>query len=144
MTVEVDKQEEKTKRTVLKIGGMHCAGCVSSIQKSVSDVPGVNKVEVNLATEKATLEFDQTIVKLDSIEKAIEEIGYKVVYEKLTLKLGGVSDSTDAERIEQKLHRVEGIKFSSVNYGSSQVNIEYNRSEEHTSELQSLRHLVCR
>src|SRR3989475_2789099 len=126
MTVEVDKQEEKTKRTVLKIGGMHCAGCVSSIQKSVSDIPGVNKVEVNLATEKATLEFDQTKVKLDSIEKAIEEIGYKVVYEKLTLKLGGVSDSTDAERIEQKLHRVDGIKFSSVNYGSSQVNIEYN------------------
>src|SRR5438445_4818858 len=126
MTVEVDKQEEKTKRTVLKIGGMHCAGCVSSIQKSVSDVPGVNKVEVNLATEKATLEFDQTKVKLDSIEKAIEEIGYKVVYEKLALKLGGVSDSTDSERIEQKLHRVDGIKFSSVNYGSSQVNIEYN------------------
>src|SRR5437867_2557016 len=126
MTVEVDKQEEKTKRTVLKIGGMHCAGCVSSIQKSVSDVPGVNKVEVNLATEKATLEFDQTKVKLDSIEKAIEEIGYKVVYEKLALKLGGVSDSTDAERIEQKLHQLDGIKSVSVNYGSSQVNIEYN------------------
>src|SRR6266849_701502 len=126
MTVEVDKQEEKTKRTVIKIGGMHCAGCVSSIQKSVSDVPGVNKVEVNLATEKATLEFDQTKVKLDSIEKAIEEIGYKVVYEKLTLKLGGVSDSTDAERLEQKLHQLDGIKAASVNYGSAQVNIEYN------------------
>src|SRR5437879_4204107 len=125
MTVEVDKQEEKTKRTVIKIGGMHCAGCVSAIQKSVSEVPGVNKVEVNLATEKATLEFDQTKVKLDSIEKAIEEIGYKVVYEKLTLKLGGISDSTDAERLEQKL-QLEGIKSVSVNYGSSQVNIEYN------------------
>jgi Cu+-exporting ATPase len=126
MTVEVDKQEERTKRTVIKIGGMHCAGCVSSIQKSVSQVPGVNKVEVNLATEKATLEFDQTKVKLDSIEKAIEEIGYKVVYEKLTLKLGGVSDSTDAERLEQKLHQLDGIKSASVNYGSSQANIEYN------------------
>ena len=126
MTVDVAKQEEKIKRTVIKIGGMHCAGCVSSIQKSVSDVPGVNKVEVNLATEKATLEFDQTKVKFDSIEKAIEEIGYKVVYEKLTLKLGGVSDSTDAERVEQKLHQLDGIKSASVNYGSSQVNIEYN------------------
>ena len=126
MTVDIAKQEEKTKRTVIKIGGMHCAGCVSSIQKSVSDVPGVNKVEVNLATEKATLEFDQTKVKFDSIEKAIEEIGYKVVYEKLTLKLGGVSDSTDAERVEQKLHQLDGIKSASVNYGSSQVNIEYN------------------
>lgn len=126
MTVDVAKQEERTKRTVIKIGGMHCAGCVSSIQKSVSEVPGVSKVEVNLATEKATLEFDQTKVKFDSIEKAIEEIGYKVVYEKLTLKLGGVSDSTDAERLEQKLHQLDGIKSASVNYGSSQVNIEYN------------------
>jgi Cu+-exporting ATPase len=125
MTI-VAKQEERTKRTVIKIGGMHCAGCVSSIQKSVSEVPGVNKVEVNLATEKATLEFDQTKVKFDSIEKAIEEIGYKVVYEKLTLKLGGLSDSTDAERLEQKLHQLDGIKSASVNYGSSQVNIEYN------------------
>ncbi|TLX79352.1 MAG: copper-translocating P-type ATPase [Thaumarchaeota archaeon] len=126
MTVDVAKQEEQTKRTVLKIGGMHCAGCVNSIQKSVSEVSGVSKVEVNLATEKATLEFDQTKVKFDSIEKAIEEIGYKVVYEKLTFKLGGVSDSTDAERLEQKLHQLDGIKSASVNYGSSQVNIEYN------------------
>src|SRR5438309_5665221 len=126
MTVKVDKQEESTTRTVLKIGGMHCAGCVNTIKKSVSEIPVVNKVKVNLATEKATLEFDQTKVKLNSIEKAIEEIGYKVVYEKLTLKLGGVSDSTDAERLEQKLNQLDGTKSASVNYGSSQVNIEYN------------------
>ncbi len=126
MTIEVSKQEEQTKRTILKIGGMHCAGCVSSIQKSVSEVPGVNKVDVNLATEKATLEFDQTKVKLESIEKAIEEIGYTVVYEKLTLKLGGVSDSTDAERLEQRLRQVDGIKSVSANYGSSQISIKYN------------------
>lgn len=125
MTVEVSKQVS-TKRTVLKIGGMHCAGCVSSIQRSVSEVPGVNKVEVNLATEKATLEFDQAKVKLDSIEKAIEEIGYRVVYEKVILKLGGVSDSTDSERLEQRLHQLDGIKSASANYGSSQINIEYN------------------
>lgn len=126
MTVEVVKQEEKTRRTILKIGGMHCAGCVNSIQRCISDVPGVNKVEVNLATEKATLEFDQTKVKLDSIEKAIEEIGYKVVYEKLSLKISGVSDSTDSERLEQKLRQINGIKLASVNYGNSQINIEYN------------------
>ncbi|NHI02621.1 Lead, cadmium, zinc and mercury transporting ATPase [Candidatus Nitrosotalea sp. TS] len=126
MTVEVAKQEEKIRRTVLKIGGMHCAGCVSTIQKCISDVPGVNKVEVNLATEKATLEFDQTKVKLDSIEKAIEEIGYRVVYEKLSLKISGISDSTDSERLEQKLRQINGIKLASVNYGNSQINIEYN------------------
>jgi hypothetical protein len=31
-----------TKRTVIKIGGMHCAGCVNAIQGYVSDLPGVS------------------------------------------------------------------------------------------------------
>src|SRR3989442_8643099 len=72
-----------TKRTVIKIGEMHCAGCVSAIQGYVSDLPGISKVEVNLANEKAALEYDQSKIKLDTIEKAIEEVGYKVIYEKL-------------------------------------------------------------
>jgi copper chaperone CopZ len=49
-----------TKRTVIKIGGMHCAGCVTAIQGYVSDLPGISKVEVNLANEKAVLEYDQS------------------------------------------------------------------------------------
>lgn len=125
-SIEPRTEQDKVKRTALKISGMHCAGCVSSIQKYVSEVPGVSKVEVNLATEKATLEFDQTKVKLDSIEKAIEEAGYKVAYEKLALKLGGVNDSSDASSLETKLKSLEGVKSASVNYGNGQVLMEYN------------------
>ncbi|HEX9320484.1 MAG TPA: heavy metal-associated domain-containing protein [Nitrososphaeraceae archaeon] len=115
-----------SKRTVLKIQGMHCAGCVNSIQNFVSELYGINKVEVNLATEKAAIEFDPTKLNLDAIENAIAEIGYKVIYEKLTLTVAGISDSSDSERIEKNLHQVEGIKSASVNYGSSQINLEYN------------------
>src|SRR5215831_5316726 len=99
MTVKETRQEERIKRTVLKLEGMHCAGCVATIQRVLSGLYGINKVEVNLATEKAAFDFDRTKVNLDSIEKAIEEIGYKIVYEKLTLKLGGISDSTDSQRL---------------------------------------------
>ncbi|MGI0035659.1 MAG: copper ion binding protein, partial [Nitrososphaera sp.] len=116
----------KTKRTVIKIGGMHCAGCVTAIQGYVSELSGINKVEVNLANEKAVLEYDPARVKLDAIEKAIEEIGYKVVYEKVVLKISGISDASDAESLEGMLKQIEGIRTVSVNYGSSQVNIEYN------------------
>ncbi len=115
-----------TKRTVIKIGGMHCAGCVTAIQGYVSDLPGISKVEVNLANEKAALEYDQSKIKLDTIEKAIEEVGYKVIYEKLVLDIGGISDSSDAQRLEQNLVHVEGVKAVSANYGNSKVNIEYN------------------
>src|SRR3989344_3659968 len=104
---------------------MHCAGCVNSIQKYVSDLKGVSKCEVNLAAEKAILEFDPSLVNLPTIEKAIEEAGYKVVYEKLTLKIGGITDSSDADRLENKIMTTEGVKYASVNYGNGHVLVEY-------------------
>ena len=120
--------EHGAKRTAIKIGGMHCAGCVNSIQKYVSDLKGVSKCEVNLAAEKAILEFDPSLVNLPTIEKAIEEAGYKVVYEKLTLKIGGITDSSDAGRLENKLRTTEGVKYASVNFGNGQVLVEYNQA----------------
>jgi len=62
------------KRTVIKIGGMHCVGCVNAIQGYISDLPGINKIEVNLANEKVTLEYDESKIRLNTIEKAIEEV----------------------------------------------------------------------
>lgn len=121
-------EQSQTKRTAIKIGGMHCAGCINSIQKYVSDLDGVKKCEVNLAAEKAVLEFDPKSVSLDTIEKAIEEAGYKVVYEKLALKIGGITDSSDADNLERRLKELEGVKYASVNYGNSQVLIEYNQT----------------
>jgi len=121
-------QEVQTKRTTIKIGGMHCAGCVNAIQNYVSDIKGIKKCEVNLAAEKAVLEYDQSQVNLSDIENAIKEAGYKVVYEKLTIKIGGLTDSSDAERLEKLISKLEGVRSSPVNYGNSTAIIEYNPS----------------
>jgi Cu+-exporting ATPase len=120
--------ESQTKRMAIKIGGMHCAGCVNSIQNYVLEQKGVTKCEVNLAAEKAILEFDPSSTNLSTIEKAIEEIGYKVVYEKLTIKIGGITDSSDASRLEKRLKELEGVKFASVSFGNGQVLVEYNQA----------------
>ncbi|MEM2760959.1 MAG: heavy metal translocating P-type ATPase [Nitrososphaerales archaeon] len=121
---KVETRNEK--RTVLKIGGMHCAGCVSAIQNYVSDLHGVKKCEVNLGAEKALLEFDPSLINLGTIEKAIEEVGYRVVYETLTLKVGGMTDASDAHRLEGKLNELEGIRYASVNYSNGKILVEYN------------------
>ncbi len=131
-------EEKELKRTAIKIGGMHCAGCVNSIQKYVSDLKGIKKCEVNLATEKAVLEFDPSSVNLTTIEKAVEEAGYKVLYEKLTVKVGGITDSSDADRLEKRLRELEGVKYASVNYGNGQVLVEYNQALLSLSDIRQI------
>jgi len=116
----------ETKRTLVKIGGMHCAGCVNSIQRRVLNLQGVSKIEVNLANERATLEYDPTQVKMGAIEKAIEEIGYRVVYEKVALVVEGLTDSSDGQRLENGIGRIEGVRSASINYASSKATVEYN------------------
>jgi Cu+-exporting ATPase len=129
---------QQLKRTAVKIGGMHCAGCANSIQSSVGSIDGVKKCEVNLASEKALIEFDPASVDLSQIEKAVQSAGYKVVYEKLTLKVGGITDSSDADRLEKKLQALEGIKYASANYGTSQVLVEYNSALVSMSDIRQL------
>ena len=116
----------ESKKVLVKIGGMHCAGCVNSIQRRVSTLHGVTKVEVNLANERASLEYDPAQVGMDAIEKAIHEIGYRVLYERVSLGIEGLTDSSDAQRLEQTLGRMEGIRSAAVNYASSQASVEYN------------------
>lgn len=134
----VVRKESKTRRTAIKLGGMHCAGCVTSIQKYVSELNGVKKCEVNLAAEKAVLEFDPSIVDLVTIEKAIEQAGYKVIYEKLTMKVSGINDSSDADRLENRLKETEGVKYASVNYGNGQVLVEYNQALLSLSDIRQI------
>ena len=117
---------ESQKRTVIKIGGMNCAGCVSVIQKHVSNIPGVEKCDVNLGAEKAVMQYDPSKVNLDIIEKAVTDAGYKVVYEKLMLAVSGISDASDAQKLETLLAKKEGVRFSSVNFGTGRIHVEYN------------------
>lgn len=134
----MSSEQIQTKRTAIKIGGMHCAGCVNSIQNYVMDLPGVKKCEVNLAAEKAILEFDPSSIDLNKIENAIQDVGYKVIYEKLTLKLNGITDSSDADNLEKRLREFEGVKYASVNYGNSQAVIEYNQALLSLSDIRNL------
>ena len=115
-------------RTVLKIGGMTCAGCVSAIQNKLSQTDGVKSCEVNLGAEKAVLEYDPLVTDISKLEKAVDEAGYRVVYEKMNVKIEGLTDASDAKGLEDRLFSKIGIRNVSVNYGNAQVMLEYNPS----------------
>ena len=57
----------------LKIKGMHCAGCVGTIERALNQVEGVSKAVVNLTLEKARVAGE---VRVDQLIQAIENTGY--------------------------------------------------------------------
>ncbi|TDH34428.1 copper chaperone [Pseudohoeflea suaedae] len=61
----------------LKIEGMHCGGCVSSVEKAARSIDGVDNVTVSL--DKGELTADAQAGKLDQLVAAIEDSGFDVV-----------------------------------------------------------------
>ena len=68
--------EGQTKKTI-SVEGMHCAACVTRVEKALTSVEGVESAAVNLVSHNAKLIYDPTIVKEKQIIKAIESAGYK-------------------------------------------------------------------
>ena len=75
------KAEEikQTKKVIIPIEGMTCAACVRSVEKVLNRLPGILEAQVNLATEKAIIEYDGAIVRLSEIKQVINDAGYKAL-----------------------------------------------------------------
>jgi Cu+-exporting ATPase len=66
-------------KITLPIKGMTCASCVEKVQKSLSSLDGVFSASVNLATEKATIEYVPAQVGIRDFKKTVRDIGYDIV-----------------------------------------------------------------
>lgn len=71
--------EVQNKEITIPIGGMTCAACAQRIEKTLGKIDGVSRASVNLATEKATVEYDPQKTKISAIKQSIEKIGYKAL-----------------------------------------------------------------
>jgi len=70
-----DAKRNTMDKAVIGITGMHCASCVATVEKALEKVKGVSSAVVNLASEKAYVDFDPGQVTEESLKKAIERAG---------------------------------------------------------------------
>ncbi len=61
------------------IKGMHCASCVRILERALGKVNGVKEANVNLATEKATVTYDENVCTTEQMESAVAGVGYKAM-----------------------------------------------------------------
>jgi Cu+-exporting ATPase len=121
--------KEEKKRIVLDIGGMHCATCVQTIEKRLPKLKGVIYATINLAAEKAIIDYDPSLVDQKAIEEAISDVGYRVIHQNVTLKLSGMHCAVCAQTIEKTLNHKEGVYKAGVNFALETVNVEYNPAQ---------------
>ncbi|MFP6635474.1 MAG: copper ion binding protein, partial [Dehalococcoidia bacterium] len=91
-----------TTKTTLNISGMTCAACVFHVENALKGVSGVVEATVNLATEKATVEYTAGTVDNEGFRQAITKAGYQVT---------GTGDGPmDAKEELERLSKVKEIK----------------------------------
>lgn len=66
-------------KKTFSIEGMHCASCVNVLERTLKKVPGVKEATVNLASEKATVLFDEEKVNDNQLSSAVANVGYKAL-----------------------------------------------------------------
>ena len=99
-------------KKIIKIKGMHCASCASTIEKTLKNAKGVSKASVNFGTESAIVEYDKRISE-EEIEKLIEGIGYGIIKEEdgiLRLRIIGMDNDHCVNTIKKALDNLKGIK----------------------------------
>ena len=63
---------------LLKVTGMTCGGCTSTVTKALEGVNGVSDVNVSLAAGEATVKFDERLTSPEKLKSAVQHAGYGV------------------------------------------------------------------
>jgi len=71
-----------TKTVTIRVKGMHCGGCASSVTKALKATDGVEDVQVSFEKGEAVVKFDDQKVTVAKLREVINNTGFKVVEEK--------------------------------------------------------------
>lgn len=90
---EFTYKTDEYKETILTVDGISCAACAWLIEMQLSKVSGIKTINVNATTQRATVRWEESKLKLSQILKAIDKIGYKA----LPFKASRVEESNQAK-----------------------------------------------
>ena len=104
---------------------MSCASCVASLEAALGRVPGVADVNVNLATERATITYDADATSVQTLAQAVEDAGYQVRTETVTLPIQGMTCAACVNTLERGLRKANGVLSATVNLATERGTVTY-------------------
>lgn len=89
-----------------RVGGMSCAACSAHVEKSVSAVPGVREVQVNLLAGSMTVEYDESACGDEQIIRVVEEGGYTAAVDGGTRAAAPAKDAAPEDALHEMKTRI--------------------------------------
>lgn len=108
------------------IQGLSCASCAHAVEVALQAVTGVKSAQVNLATEKVSLETEGSVSPLD-LQAAVQAAGYDLVLPQVTqnFALTGMSCASCAANIESAVSSLPEVSAASVNLATEVLSVTY-------------------
>jgi Cu+-exporting ATPase len=115
----------ENKQLILPVSGMTCANCVATIERNLKKLDGVHSAAVNLSSERAVVDFDPSLLKLDDLVGRVRKAGYDVTAGEADLMIRKMSDDRDAKRLEKTLRDLEGVLDAQVSIVTEHARVRY-------------------
>lgn len=124
-------------KKTIKIEGMTCAACSKAVERVTKKLDGVNESNVNLATEKLNIEFDENKISLEDIMSVIDNAGYKAKLDSTTksLKIGGMTCASCSKAVERVVKKLDGTISANVNLATEKLTVEFEKEKTSLSEI---------
>ena len=122
-----------------KVIGMSCAACAAAVKRAVGALDGVAACDVNAATDKMTVSFDEGLQSFESIKAAVEAAGYGLEEERsasrVELAIGGMTCAACSAAVERAAKKLDGVTLATVNLATNRGVFEYDPSKVKLSDI---------
>lgn len=123
----------------MKITGMTCASCAKAVERAVKKIDDNIEANVNIATEKLSVSYDESKVTSQDIQRAIEKAGYGVLEEinlnQTIIPISGMTCASCAKAVERSVGKLDGVQTVDVNFATEKASISYIPEKVKLSEI---------
>ncbi|KAJ8526908.1 hypothetical protein K7X08_029385 [Anisodus acutangulus] len=132
-TLITEETNDKTSQVCrIRIKGMTCTSCSTTVESALQLIPGVQKARVALATEEAEIQYDPWISTYNQLLESIEDTGFEAIListgedrSKILLKVDGVHTDNSMTIIESSLRALPGVEDVDIDPELKKLSVSY-------------------
>jgi Cu+-exporting ATPase len=109
----------------LPITGMTCAACARNVERALSKTDGVSMANVNIATERANITFDPSLIDMTGLIARVDAAGYGVAQATIELPITGMTCASCVKNVERALKKQTGVLSVTVNLATERASVTY-------------------